>query len=227
MANEIYIPIGACATPRDGGSSTANTTYISIGATQIDISSGLSITYINPASGSSRGNTNVTISGTAFGSTQGSGNITFGGNIATITTWDDTEIICVTPSGVIGLVDIVITNNYDNNITETSGYQYIRHPLITSINPERGLIDGYTAITVSGYQFDISDTWTVGDVAAEICADSSNEVTIITGAHDVGIVDVVVESVDGYGDTLEDSFEYINASSININKLIGQNVLIG
>jgi hypothetical protein len=44
--------------------------------------------------------TSVTITGTNFGATQGSSTIKFGSTVATPTSWSDTQIVVLVPSGM-------------------------------------------------------------------------------------------------------------------------------
>lgn len=83
-------------------------------------------TSIDPDNGDVSGGTGVTIAGTNFGSTQGGGSVTFDGEEATAyASWSDTEIECTTPAGSsAGLVDVVITHDNGNSVTETDGFEY-------------------------------------------------------------------------------------------------------
>ncbi len=54
----------------------------------------------------------VTITGTGFGSTQGTGSVRFGTTTATVTSWSDTSIVAVVPSGLAAVqVQVTVTPN--------------------------------------------------------------------------------------------------------------------
>jgi hypothetical protein len=84
----------------------------------------VTVTSVNPSSGSSLGGTNVTITGTGFdpGAT-----VTFGGTAATnVVRVDSTTITAKTPAHAAGAVNVTVTNTDASNGTLTNGYTYFQ-----------------------------------------------------------------------------------------------------
>lgn len=82
------------------------------------------ITSLDIIRGPVAGGTVVTITGNWFAAAQGGGGVTFGGAAATINSWSNTSIECVTPAGSPGLQDVVVTRDNDLTVTETNGFEY-------------------------------------------------------------------------------------------------------
>lgn len=82
---------------------------------------GPTLTAIDPATGPAAGGETVTITGDDLTGTTG---VTFGGVAATgVTVVDDNTVTAVTPAGVAGAVDVVVTDNVGSD-TLTGGYTY-------------------------------------------------------------------------------------------------------
>jgi hypothetical protein len=76
-----------------------------------------SITSLTPASGLI--GTSVTVSGTGFLAAQGTGSVAFGTSEASITSWEDTEVVCVVPEGLTaGSLTVTLTNSDSLSDTE-------------------------------------------------------------------------------------------------------------
>jgi hypothetical protein len=82
------------------------------------------ISDLSPLYGPTTGGTTVTIFGTDFGDTQGNGSVSFGTAAATITSWSDTEITCITPFHTGGVVDVIVTRDDSARATQTSAFTY-------------------------------------------------------------------------------------------------------
>jgi hypothetical protein len=164
--------------------------------------------------GSTEGGDEVTITGTNFGATQGAGSVTFDGISATsYISWSDVEIVCETPAHAAGLVDVVVTADNGLSGTLSSGFDYIPPPEITGIDPAYGLIDGGTAVTITGLDFEPAQgtgTVTFDGIEAVITdpADwTDTQIKCLTPAHAAGNVDVVVTTDKGYSYTEVDGNE--------------------
>jgi hypothetical protein len=84
------------------------------------------VTSISPNTGSTAGNTSVTLTGTGF---QSGATITIGGVSATnVVFMSDTSIIAKTPSGSAGAKDVVLTNPDSQTGTLTGGFTYTSPP---------------------------------------------------------------------------------------------------
>ncbi|MCF8307023.1 MAG: IPT/TIG domain-containing protein [Ignavibacteriales bacterium] len=83
-----------------------------------------SIASITPNSGSQSGGTEVTISGANFGDVKGS--VLIGGvPSVNVTSWSSTQIVCKTPAGVTGSVDVIVEDKQGKRDTLVNGFEYI------------------------------------------------------------------------------------------------------
>ncbi|WP_228001489.1 IPT/TIG domain-containing protein [Nocardia australiensis] len=117
----VVVPAGAAAGSVGVSVTTAGGT-----------SNGLSYAYVDvptlgtptPASGPASGGTSVTLPGTGLATTAF---VTFGGVVAPFAVISDTEVVAVTPPGVAGAVDIVVTTS-GGSVTSVGGFTYIAGP---------------------------------------------------------------------------------------------------
>ncbi len=92
--------------------------------------------------------TEVTISGGFFGSAQGGSYVSFGLVKATqYTSWSDTQIKCMVPSGAFAMVDLTVTTS----IGTSSVVSFAISPKVDFIDPEAAPLG--TAITINGSAF--------------------------------------------------------------------------
>ena len=161
----------------------------------------LLVTSINPTSGTALGGTPVTIRGNDF---QSEATVTFRDSAATdIVVISSDTITAVTPAHPAGTVDVIVTNPNGLSDTLSSGFTFLSHPDVTSIDPVSGTELGGTSVTISGSDFQSGSTVTFGDSAAiDIVVISSGTITAVTPAHPAGTVDVVVTNPNGLSDTL-------------------------
>jgi RHS repeat-associated protein len=93
--------------------------------------------------------TQVQINGSGFGDTQGSSTIQIAGNVASVSSWSDSQITATVPaasrSGGIAVFVAGIMSN--NNINFT-----VAGPRITGISPSAGTVGSTVTITGSGFQ---------------------------------------------------------------------------
>ena len=81
------------------------------------------ITGVSPSTGTTAGGTAVTITGTDFAT---AASVTFGGTAATaVTVVGDTNMTVTTQAHEAGIVDVVITNQFNRSGTLTNGYTYV------------------------------------------------------------------------------------------------------
>ena len=79
---------------------------------------------VNPLAGLINTQTSVTITGSNFGDHQGTGLVTFGDLTATITSWKDTEIVCVAPAQPAATVNVIVSTNAGEVRVKTAGFTY-------------------------------------------------------------------------------------------------------
>ena len=171
-------------------------------------------TAIGPTSGKTTGGTSVTINGTNFQVGVAGTTVTIGGAAATsVVVVNATTITATTGARAAGLVDVVVTFPDGQTGTLTSAYTYIDRT-ITSILPTSGKTTGGTNVTINGTNFQVGvagTTVTIGGAAAtSVVVVDTTTITATTGAHAVGLGDVVVTFPDGQTGTLPGAYTYIN-----------------
>jgi len=111
----------------------------------------LSISDINPKSGTTLGGTSVTITGTGF---TGFTSVTFGGTAATCPGPNTaTSLVCTTPAHLPGAVPVVVT--VGGSTATYNSYTYVcPAPTITSVSPNADDDAGGNLVTITGTNFD-------------------------------------------------------------------------
>jgi hypothetical protein len=174
------------------------------------------LTAFSPDSGSTGGNTAITVTGTNFvaGAT-----VRIGGVAATsVTVVSATQLTLRTPAGTLGAKDVVLTNPDGQSVTRVGGFTYDppNTPRIISISPASGSTSGGTVITINGANFtSTGNSLRIGGVAATNVVSSNNTtLTATTPAGTVGAKDVSV--TNGYGNTKTYAgvFTYTSSSSL-------------
>ena len=163
------------------------------------------VSAIAPESGSSAGNTDVTIKGTGF---VFPATVTIGNEVAAAEVVSTEEIRATTSAHEAGSQEVVVS---DSGGTSEGGPQftYVDPPTVESITPSSGSTEGGTPVTVvgtgfvSGIQVEID-----GQPLTEVEVDSATELTGTTSPGSAGAFEVVVS--DAYGtSTLGPEFTYV------------------
>src|SRR6185436_18560150 len=81
----------------------------------------LAVNGISPSSGSSAGGTPITITGDGF---ESGSTVILGVTAMSVTYVDRQKLIATTPAGVVGLVDVLVTNPNGQSATLREGYTY-------------------------------------------------------------------------------------------------------
>jgi YD repeat-containing protein len=106
----------------------------------------LSISSLSPTSGAI--GASITISGSGFGSSQGGSAVKFNGVTATATSWKNTTIVAIVPSGATtGNVVVTVSGNSSNGVTFT----VVPAPSISNLSPTSAAIGA--SITIAGSNF--------------------------------------------------------------------------
>ncbi len=164
-----------------------------------------SISAIAPTNGPSSGGNSVTITGNGFlaGAT-----VTFGGTSGTVTGLTATQIVVTAPAHAAGTFSVVVTNT-DGQSASTS-YTFNPPPSVTSIAPNSGPTAGNTLVTITGSNFILGATVTIGGAAAtSVTFVSSTSITCRTPARPAGAASVTVTNPDGQTGTLAGGFTYV------------------
>lgn len=151
---------------------------------------------VSPTGGPLAGGNTLTVTGTDFVS---GATVLIGTNTCTSpTVVNSTTITCTVPSSGSTTTSVTVTNSDTQTDTLASAYTYSEAPLITSVTPDNGDLDGGTTLTIFGNYINASATVAIGGVA---CA-STNWLSIaaiecVTAANTAGVKDVVITNPDG------------------------------
>ena len=100
------------------------------------------ITQVLPAMVAASGGASITITGTAFVS--GATSVTVRGVAATdVVVTSKTSLVCTVPAGTPGRADVVVTTPV-GSATASGAITYVGAPMISAVNPARGLASGGT-----------------------------------------------------------------------------------
>lgn len=182
----------------DGASSTALLAYTY---------SGISVSSVVPTIASNLGGTVVRILGTEFNA---GATAKFDGVPAlTNTVISSTELESMVPSGTLGPADVQVTNLNGTSATLTGGVSYVVPPNVSKISPATGLISGGTVVTILGTDFANGITVKFGTTnAASVTFVSGTELRVVTPAHALGTVNVVVTNPDLSSKTVTNGFRF-------------------
>jgi len=171
---------------------------------------------ITPNTGSTLGGDAFTITGTHLNDFT---LVTFGGFDITSTcaaaNSEGTLVNCsATPAHEAGAVDVVVVTP-NGTATSLSGFTYVAPlllPTITSVVPNSGPISGGTTVVITGTNLnDFTSVTFGGKEAASACTltVANTELTCVTPAHNLGLVDVSVTTTAGGPVTATGAFTYI------------------
>ncbi|MFJ1270224.1 beta strand repeat-containing protein, partial [Legionella lytica] len=174
------------------------------------------LSSITPNTGSVNGGTVVTLTGTGF--TLNS-TASFGGIAATSVSFiSPTSMTATVPAYISGSLDVdVVVNNGTSNATLADGFTYLATtPVISSVTPNTGSVQGGTLLTISGSGFVPGTTVMLGDVAASsVIVLNATTLTVVTPAYVSGslIKDVTVTNSAG-NYILHSGFTYIGVAPV-------------
>lgn len=173
---------------------------------------------VSPSTGYFTGGDTITISGHGFAAGVSA---TVGGASATnVSVLSDTSFTCITPSGSLGLADIVVNAGGALSDTLTGSFTYTAlPPVVNTITPNVGTATGSVAITIDGANFASGCGVTIGGVACtSVSYVSDTQITAVTPAASLvtlGAQNVVVTNTDlqtgtktgGYTHQIQMSYE--------------------
>ena len=111
-----------------------------------------------------------------------------------------------------GAVNVVATTLGGDTVPLS--FSYVA-PLIASLNPDTGGIAGGQTVTILGAFLTGVTSVKFGDVPAKsFKVDSASQLSVVTPAHPVGVVDVVLTSTTGV-DTLANGFTFVVAPVVS------------
>ncbi len=154
------------------------------------------VTGLSPATGSTAGGTPVTITGTDFTGTTG---VTFGGNAAAFTLNSATSITATSPVHAIGSVDVVVTTlagPSPNTAADDFTYQ-TPAPVITTLTPAGGPVEGGTAVTITGTGLTGATIVNFGGIPLTPVVVNDTTITVTSPVHAAGSAAVIVTTPGG------------------------------
>jgi hypothetical protein len=208
----IHVGDGVYLANDQRGSTRTSAPDLGAYQTTAAISTMPTITSISPASGSTSGGTQVTISGTDLAGTT---EVDFGKKAATIVSVSATTIKVVSPAGSAGSVDVTaITSDGTTALTAADRFTYEALPAITGISPATGLAGGGTGVTITGTNLLGATAVNFGAISGTIYSDTATQIEVISPAGAVGKVDVTVITGAGTSASVPaDQFTYVAANS--------------
>lgn len=201
------------------GGSYGGMDHLGVSVIHLTPVAGPTISTITPSSGSTAGNTAITIKGTNFIS-GGQFNVQIAGKNATsIVRVDATTITARTPAvTTAGARNVVVTNNNGQKATKAGGFTYLAPPKITTVTPASGPMSGNTLVTIRGTNFVSGGKFNVqiaSKNATNIVRVNATTITARTpSVNTAGARNVVVTINNGLTATKTGGFTYIAAPKI-------------
>jgi sugar lactone lactonase YvrE len=151
------------------------------------------VTKVEPSYGPPSGGTSVTITGSNFA---GATAVKFGStNAASFTVNSESSITAVSPAGT-GTVDVTVTTPGGISATSPTD-QFAYGPVLTKIEPNRGIPAGGTSVAITGTNFTGATAVKFGSTnAASFTVNSDTSITAVAPAG-TGTVDITVETSAG------------------------------
>lgn len=177
-----------------------------------------SIASLNPTTGTSVGGTTVSITGSHF---TASTVVLFGGVAAPAVTFvSGSTLQAVTPTGS-GTVAVSVSNA-NGSASLPGAFTYVQAPSIASVNPDSGVMDGGTLVTITGNGFVPGTTVTFGGVAAtSVTVNSLTSIQALTPPHATGLVSVEVANANG-ASNLPSGYLYLSENLMQITNASAQ-----
>jgi Tol biopolymer transport system component len=168
------------------------------------------LSTVSPKKGSAAGGATLHIKGTNLAAVSA---VTIGGLQASdIQVRSGTEITVVTPPGVAGFADVLVTTPSGTS-APAPGARFGSAPLIGAVHPAAGTVLGGTSVEVEGLGFALGSsatTFKFGSTTVAASCASSTSCQVTTPAHKAGVLDVraVVQGLTSTKRAPQDSFEY-------------------
>ena len=173
------------------------------------------------------GGTSLTISGTNLLPVT---SVNVGGVPAAISAKTATTLSIVTPSHAAGVVEITATGPTGTALKSNAITYDLRPPVVSSMSPSSGSIDGGVRVVVSGSNLGDATGATFGGVAATIISQTATTLTVTTPAKVAGIARIVVTGPGGNSSaalnyTFVTPAPTISSVSPSVGRLSGSNIV--
>ncbi len=178
-------------------------------------SSSVTVTAVQPNSGSTNGTTIVRIVGTGF---EPGAAVTLGAIATAVTVVNNTTITATVPTHAAGLVDVIVTNPGGQSGRLNGGFTYISVPraIVAAVWPDIGSTEGGTIVTITGTDFRAGVTVTLGGIEIRPTV-YQGSIYLVTPPHAAGPVDVVVTNGGADADVLVNGYTYAPPESFDFN----------
>ncbi len=193
-------PQSVVVTNVDGQSASLANGYTYMGAAP-------TLTSVTPTSGPATGGTVASLAGSGFAA---GATVTVGGAAATVFSVAPALVVVGTPTGAVGPATVTITNLDGQSASLVSGFTYTTSPpTVSAVSPAAGPLAGGTAVTISGSNFALGATVTVGGtLATSVTVVSATSITAVTPAGPIGPAAVTVTNLDGRSGSAPGAFTY-------------------
>ncbi len=150
----------------------------------IDLVPAPTVTAISPSQGPLAGGTTVTITGTNMSNAT---SVKFGSVLGTIVSDTASQIVAISPPGVVGTVDvIVVTASGTSDTSAADQFTYVAPPTVATVIPQAGPTTGGTIVTITGTGLANSWAVTFGGIVATIISDTATQIVVINPPSDCG-----------------------------------------
>jgi IPT/TIG domain/WD40-like Beta Propeller Repeat len=169
-----------------------------------------SVSTVSPKKGSANGGTTLHIKGTNLAAVT---SVSVGGlQAADIEVRSGSEIRVVSPAGVAGYGDVLVTTPTGTS-APAAGARFGSTPVISAVRPAVGSVLGGTSVEVEGLGFALGSaatTFKFGSTTVAASCAASTTCVLTSPAHRSGRVDLhaVVEGLTSANHAPQDSFEY-------------------
>jgi len=182
----------------------------------------VTVDTVSPEMGPNTSEVTITIRGTNFG---GSMEVYLGSTLCTGASLISNNILTtVIPSAVAaGTYDITIISSQNGTGSKAQAYTVVDPTALelTGINPQSGVNDVDTAVTITGDSFVAPLSASIGEtemLSVEV-VDIATVNAVVPAGLDPGFFDVSVTNPDGTTATLIEAFEVIDAEAIRIDSV--------
>ena len=176
----------------------------------------LSVSAIQPNTGSTSGASLVRITGAGF---QSGAKVTVDGTVVDATLLTQWTLSVSMPPHTSGMVDVVVTNPAGQGLKVPGGFTYVLIPLVvTEVFPNVGSTGGGTSVKITGTGFHVGTTVKIDGMVRPAYFPSGSggtSMTFTAQAHTSGTVDIVVTNPDGQ--TLTKGYTYASPDSFDFN----------
>lgn len=174
------------------------------------------VTSVSPTSATHGGGTPVTITGAGF---VAGAVVRFGAALATnVVVASPTSLTAITPAGTVNaLVNVSVANADSQSGTLASAFRFVETGAVTvtAVTPVAGALEGGTAVTITGTNFNAAATVKFGDTFGVVTSVTATTVTALSPLKAAaGKVTITVTNTDTKAGTLKDAFTYQKAPTL-------------